>query len=132
MKECRCSAVDGAVVHNGRILLIKRRKEPFKGQWALPGGFIERNESPEEAVKREVAEETGIEVEVVKMLGILGHPDRDPRGVLSIVYLCKPLSTNISPNKEEVEGVKWFDISNPPKMAFDHALVIEWLKKVRG
>ena len=65
-----CLAVDGAIFEDNRILLIKRLKPPFKGFWALPGGFVDVGETVEDACVREMLEETGLEVEVKKIVGV--------------------------------------------------------------
>ncbi|MEM2534555.1 MAG: NUDIX hydrolase, partial [Candidatus Nezhaarchaeales archaeon] len=78
--------VDGVVVRSvGSIVLVRRRRPPYEGYWALPGGFVEYGETVEEAVKREVEEETGLIVDIKGLIGVYSKPDRDPRGhVISI------------------------------------------------
>src|SRR5215203_2202919 len=74
----------------GRILLIRRGTEPYEGYWALPGGFVEVGETLEEAAAREAEEETGLEIEIVRLIGVYSDPDRDPRGHnVSCVYLAR-------------------------------------------
>src|SRR5437762_56298 len=60
----------GFIIENGKLLLVRRAIEPFKGMWDIPGGFLEKNEHPEEALHREMREELSVEVEIIKMIGI--------------------------------------------------------------
>lgn len=119
-------AVDAIVVKNGKILLIRRANEPFKGKWALVGGFVEYGETTENAVKREVEEETGMKVEVKELLGVYSEPKRDPRGhVVSICYIVESKSNEIKIN-EEVKEARFFSLEEIKSMelAFDHAKII--------
>lgn len=104
------------------VLLIKRKYEPFKGKWAIPGGFVLQNESLEEAVERELKEETGIEINYLEQLYTFGNPKRDPRSrVVSIAYfgLIKPSAFKIFANTD-AEEVQWFKIIELPSLSFDH------------
>ncbi|RLI30286.1 NUDIX hydrolase, partial [Candidatus Bathyarchaeota archaeon] len=84
-------AVDVVIVRkDGSIVLIKRKNEPFKDHWAIPGGFVEYGERVEEAAIREAKEETGLEIRIKKLVGVYSDPNRDPRGhVISITYLAE-------------------------------------------
>ena len=83
-------AVDAAVRCNDTVLLIQRGNEPWKGAWALPGGFVDYGEDPRDAVLRELEEETGLKGKIIGLLDARGHPDRDPRKhIVSIVYLVE-------------------------------------------
>lgn len=74
-------AVDTVIIgKNQKIVLIKRKNKPFKGEFALPGGFLEYGETVKEACKREVKEETGLETSLIEMIGVFSDPNRDPRG----------------------------------------------------
>lgn len=116
------------------ILLIKRKNEPYKDCWALPGGFMEINETLDDAVKREVMEETGIDIEksCIKYLNekIFDKPDRDERGrvvtVLSVVVV--PSNTTMTAG-DDADECKWFSLRKLPPLAFDHAEMIEYMKK---
>ncbi|RLI39304.1 NUDIX hydrolase, partial [Candidatus Bathyarchaeota archaeon] len=81
-------AVDVVLIRaDGSLVLVRRGREPFKGMWALPGGFIEYGERAEEAAVREAEEETGLKVRVEGLVGVYSRPDRDPRWhVISIAY----------------------------------------------
>ncbi len=83
-------AVDAAVRYNDTVLLIQRGNEPWKGSWALPGGFVEYGEDPRDAVLRELEEETGLKGTIIRLLDARGNPERDPRKhIVSIVYLVE-------------------------------------------
>jgi len=72
--------VDGILIKNGSILLIQRKHSPFQGTWALPGGFVEYGEKTENAMIREMSEETGLKIKICALLGVYSDPHRDPRG----------------------------------------------------
>ena len=108
------------------VLLIKRGIEPFKGNWALPGGLVLENESLEQAVERELSEETGVTIDYLEQLYTFGTPKRDPRNrVVSVTYfgLVSPNHFKITANTDAAE-VQWFPIHELPKLAFDHNLIL--------
>ena len=109
------------------VLLIKRKYEPFKGKWAIPGGFVLEDESLEEAVERELKEETGIEINYLEQLYTFGNPKRDPRSrVVSIAYfgLIRPSAFKISASTD-AEEVQWFKITELPTLSFDHETILK-------
>jgi 8-oxo-dGTP diphosphatase len=104
------------------ILLIKRDIEPFKNTWALPGGLVGDNETLEEAVQRELKEETGVNINYLEQLYSFGKPHRDPRNrVISITYygLVKPDAFELHADTDAAD-VAWFNIKKLPELAFDH------------
>lgn len=108
------------------VLLIKRKYPPFKGSWAIPGGFVLTNESLEQAVHRELHEETGVELNYLEQLYTFGKPERDPRQrIVSVAYvgLVRPDAHEISA-ATDAQDVKWFDIDKLPKLAFDHKAIL--------
>lgn len=122
--------VDTIIQKNSQILLVKRKNEPFKGYFALPGGFVNEGEKVEEAAKREVMEETSLDVELIDILGVYSDPNRDPRGhIMSTVFIGK-----ISNNKQKVEALAQDDAEETVWMrleeidsislAFDHKKII--------
>ncbi|WP_340819115.1 NUDIX hydrolase [Methanolobus sp. WCC4] len=116
--------VDAVIILNGKIVLIERKNPPFKGRFALPGGFVDIGETVEEAVAREVMEETGLTIEIVKLLGVYSEPSRDPRGhTVSIVFVVR--GNGIPKADSDAKGVHLFDVHDIPEMAFDHNLIIE-------
>lgn len=112
------------------LLLIKRKKDPFKNYWALPGGFLEMDETPLEGVKRELKEETGLEVSELKEVGAFGGIHRDPRGrTITIAYYTFLKDNNISLNaRTDAIELGWFPLEKIPEMAFDHKEIVEEAK----
>jgi len=118
-------AVDGVILHKGRLVLVQRAYEPYKGKFALPGGFVELGEKTEEAVVREAHEETGLKTAVKRLLGVYSAPKRDPRGhVASSVYELKVLGGKLKKN-DEVASIKLFPLNKVPKLAFDHSRIVK-------
>lgn len=116
-----------------KVLLIRRNKAPFKGKYALPGGFVEHHENLEQAVKRELAEETNVKNVFLQQLGAYGELERDPRGrIVSIAFLAL-----ISPDQKLVStkdavGAEWHSTDDLDDIAFDHEKIIEdSLKQLR-
>lgn len=119
--------VDMVVFNENRneILLIKRKNNPFKDCWALPGGFVDENEDLEEAAKRELKEETNVTVSEVVQIGAFGKPGRDPRGhMVSIAFSTQLTSQQDIKPLDDAKEVKWFFINNLPDLAFDHEEII--------
>lgn len=110
------------------LLLIQRKYDPFKGSWAIPGGFVLNDESLEEAVKRELYEETGVEVNYLEQLYSFGKPNRDPRQrIVSIAYFGLVKTTQYQELKAstDAESAAWFAIEKLPKLAFDHKEILQ-------
>tara|TARA_B100001758_G_C18188605_1_gene493374 strand:- start:379 stop:825 length:447 start_codon:yes stop_codon:yes gene_type:complete len=124
-------AVDAAVYHDRKVLLIERGREPFKGKLAFPGGFVEKGENPEDAVLRELAEECGLNGEVVGTMEVRGEPNRDPRGhVVSIVYHVR--ATGNPTAGDDAAKAEWHNVDEirPDQMAGDHFLILENFKQL--
>ncbi len=110
------------------VLLIKRKYEPFKNSWAIPGGFVLENENLEQAVRRELLEETGISVNYLEQLYSFGEPNRDPRQrVISIAYFALVNSKRFATLKAstDAEEAQWFGIGKLPALAFDHKKILQ-------
>jgi len=110
-----------------KLLLIQRKVDPFKGAWALPGGFVRPDEDLEEAVRRELADETGITRLYLEQLFSFGDPKRDPRErVISVAYyaLVKLADHRLRAASDAVD-VAWFPVAELPKLAFDHEKIVE-------
>ncbi len=123
-------AVDCVLVENGDVLMVLRDIEPFKGYWVLPGGHVEDRETVEEALKREMKEELGIEIEILDLVGVFSDPKRDPRGTISIAFLARPLDNNIRLN-EEAREYRWFGWESlPDRIGFDHREIIKRAREV--
>ncbi|MGP8321797.1 MAG: NUDIX domain-containing protein [Methanosarcinaceae archaeon] len=116
--------VDAAIILNGKIVLIKRKKPPYKGMFALPGGFVEIGETTKEATVRESYEETGLLIKIIKLLGVYSDPLRDPRGhTVSVCYLAFGEGDPMAGS--DAEAIELFDITDLPQMAFDHNMIID-------
>jgi 8-oxo-dGTP diphosphatase len=105
-----------------RLLLIQRKIEPFKGRWALPGGFVEIEEDLPEAAARELAEETGLTNVPLEQLCAFGKPGRDPRGrTITVAYFgIAEKDWGQIKAADDAADAQWFDIDRLPSMAFDH------------
>jgi 8-oxo-dGTP diphosphatase len=118
-----------------RVLLVKRGVRPFEGEFALPGGFVQEDESLEEAAARELAEETGTKNIFLEQLYSFGDPKRDPRGrVVTIAYYAL-----ISPDRAQLVAgsdaalAAWYPVAQVPKLAFDHQTILDVaLARLRG
>jgi 8-oxo-dGTP diphosphatase len=109
-----------------KVLLIQRAQEPFKGKWALPGGFVRVSETLDNAARRELAEETGLENVFLEQLYTFGTVNRDPRErVVSVAnYALVKLSDHKAKAATDAANAEWFPISKLPKLAFDHAEIV--------
>lgn len=110
-----------------KILLIKRKHDPFMGKWALPGGFVEIDEELEEGAIRELEEETGLTNIDLTQFKTYGKPGRDPRGrTISVVYYSFINDDQIQVKAgDDASEALWFDLHNLPPLAFDHALILK-------
>ena len=117
-----------------KVLLVKRDVEPFRGKWAIPGGFVKMSESLEDAAKRELEEETGVKDVYLEQLYSFGDPGRDPRGrVITVAYIALINSENIKLRATtDVSEAKWFSIKKVPSLAFDHKRIFDYsLKRLK-
>jgi 8-oxo-dGTP diphosphatase len=119
-----------------RVLLVRRKHDPFAGRWALPGGFVDIDEPIEAAARRELKEETGVDVEgPVEFLAVFGDPDRDPRGrAISIAHVAALPGPPPEPaGADDAEEAAWHDPSQVRGLAFDHdqilAQAVDWLAR---
>ncbi len=120
---------------NISVLLVKRKYEPFQDTWALPGGFVLEDENLEQAVERELTEETGVKFNYLEQLYTFGELGRDPRGrIVSVTYfgLVKPKAFKLSPSTD-AKKAEWFNIQKLPKLAFDHKKILNVaIERLRG
>jgi 8-oxo-dGTP diphosphatase len=122
--DCVVVGIDG---NEMKILLIERGAEPFKGKWALPGGFMEMHESADECALRELKEETGISNVTVQQFYTYSAVDRDPRGrVVTVAYyvVVNIADCHVQPGDDAAKA-EWFSITHLPPLAFDHKQIIE-------
>jgi 8-oxo-dGTP diphosphatase len=117
-----------------KVLLVRRRIEPFKGQFAIPGGFVRDDEDLDEAALRELHEETGVRDVYLEQLYSFGEPERDPRGrVVSVSYFAlisadRPLSAG-----SDAAEARWWPVQELPSLAFDHAGILRYaLERLRN
>jgi 8-oxo-dGTP diphosphatase len=116
-----CAIFDG----NDRVLLIRRGNPPFEGAYALPGGFVEIGETVDEACRREVLEEVGIEVGELRLVGVYSDPARDPRGhTVSIAFLAVLLRASVPRAGSDAAAAEWVEDWRVLKLAFDHARIL--------
>src|SRR3954447_14593123 len=118
-----------------KVLLIQRGLAPFKGKWALPGGFVRVEETIDEAVRRELSEETGLSNVFLEQLYTFGAVDRDPRErVVSVAYYALvKLSRHAARAATDAANARWFSVTQVPKVAFDHAEILETaIERLKG
>lgn len=125
--------VDAVWIRDGRVLLVRRRRPPFRGQWALPGGFVELTETVEEALVREVREETGLSARPQALVGVYSGPDRDPRKpTTSVAFLVTGRSARLRAGDDAAEAA-WVPLDLVEELAFDHAKILadarRWLRR---
>ena len=115
---------DGILIKNQQILLVKRKNQPFKGKWALPGGFVEYEEKTEDTVIREVLEETGLKTKINQLAGVYSDPDRDPRGhTITVAYVLDIIGGELVAG-DDASDVKFFNVKELPDLSFDHSKII--------
>jgi 8-oxo-dGTP diphosphatase len=128
--------VDVIIEEDSMILFARRKKEPFKGHLGFPGGFVNLGETIEEAAKREVKEETSLDIELIGILGVYSDPKRDPRGhIMSTVFIGHSLTNDKSKYKaaaqDDASEIQWIDLSEVDNkaLAFDHKSILLHYKK---
>lgn len=117
-----------------RVLLVRRRIDPYKNSWAIPGGFVLEDESLEQAAKRELMEECGVKNVYLEQLFTFGAPNRDPRGrVITVSYFAiVPAGQKVEAGSDASEA-GWFNLYDLPRLAFDHKQIIEYsLERLRN
>lgn len=123
-------SVDVVVTRDGKaggleILLIRRGSDPYEGMWALPGGFVEEDETLEQAARRELEEETGLRRVKVEQLAAFSDPDRDPRGrTISVAFTASVSSRASVDAGDDAADSRWYPVSKLPKLAFDHRKIV--------
>jgi 8-oxo-dGTP diphosphatase len=110
-----------------KILLIQRGLVPFKGKWALPGGFVRVKEAVDEAARRELLEETGLSNVFLEQLYTFGAVDRDPRErVVSVAYYALvKLAEHPATGASDASAAAWFPVARLPELAFDHIDIVK-------
>jgi 8-oxo-dGTP diphosphatase len=109
---------------SGRVLLIRRGHSPFKGHYALPGGFVDIGETVDDACRRELTEETGLRAGRLRLVGVYSDPRRDPRGhICSAVFLCK-VARGTPKAGDDAAAAEWVADWRKADLAFDHARIL--------
>jgi 8-oxo-dGTP diphosphatase len=117
--------VDGLVLVDGKLVAVLRANPPFQGMPALPGGFLELGETAEQAVVREVREETGLETRVAHLAGVYSDPSRDPRGhTVTLAYALERTGGALAAGSD-AKSIALLDPDRLPTMAFDHARIVK-------
>ena len=119
--------VDTIIIEDNKVILIKRLNNPFKDHWAIPGGFVEYGEKVEDAAVREAKEETGLDIELTKLVGVYSDPDRDPRGhTVTVAFLSKIIGGTLK-SDSDAKDAKFIDINELKnmKLAFDHNEILK-------
>lgn len=107
------------------VLLIQRARPPFEGMWALPGGFVDMDEDVDDAAKRELQEETGLQLDGLEQLRVFGKVGRDPRHrTVTVAYYCVVDSPMPVKGMDDAFCAQWFEVHDLPPLAFDHADII--------
>lgn len=127
--------VDIIIEKDDKVVLIRRKREPFKGKLAIPGGFVNEGELIEDRAIIEAKEETSLDVKLKEILGVYSIPDRDPRGhLMTTVFIAKPISGRVKGGDDAAEA-SWFKLSNKilNEVSFDHKKILmdylKWEKK---
>lgn len=119
-------AADSLVFVGNEVLLVQRKNEPFRGKWAVPGGFVDPDERLEAAARRELEEETGLKNVPLKLFAAYGEPGRDPRGrTVTFVYWARLREKPEAKAADDAEDCRWFDLEHLPGLAFDHDQVLK-------
>ncbi len=127
--------VDIIIVRNPcddpELLLIQRLNPPFKDAWAIPGGFVDMDETCEEAAHRELLEETGLDDIILHQFKTYSDVNRDPRGrTISVVYSGIAKNDSIAQAGDDASSTRWFKLNHLPKLAFDHDnIILEFKEK---
>jgi len=124
--------VDAIVVRRHQLLLVKRGRPPFEGTWALPGGFVEADETIETAVLRELKEETGLDGKIKSFFKVMSVPNRDPRGrVVDCVFVVRVPPTQQPKGGDDAAEARFWPLDDLPPLAFDHPQVVGMFKGSR-
>jgi ADP-ribose pyrophosphatase YjhB (NUDIX family) len=123
--------VDAILQRDSKVLMVRRKKDPFKDHLALPGGFVDEGETVEDAMKREAMEETSLEVEPIDILGVYSDPMRDPRKhIMTVVFVGIIIRGSVKAG-DGVASIEWVELSDIEKqrLAFDHAAILRDYRK---
>lgn len=117
--------VDAVWIHRSRVLLVVRDRPPFQGRWSLPGGFVEAEETVEQAVRRELAEETGLRARPSALVGVYSGPHRDPRGPTTSVAFLMTGRPGPPQGGDDARSAAWVPLRQARALAFDHDRILK-------
>ena len=121
--DCVIFGFDGTKL---QVLLVERGIDPYKGKWAFPGGFMNMDETTEQCARRELKEETGLEIGDVQQVGAYSTVDRDPRGrTITVAYITHIPQILPVTGLDDAAEAKWWPINTLPPLAFDHAQILQ-------
>ena len=127
--------VDGIVERDDKLLLVRRKKDPFKGSLSFPGGKVDEGEKVEDALKRELKEETNFDIEPTDILGVYSDPSRDPRGHRVSITFIATIKSGDAKAADDAESIVWLPINEQQDLDFDHNKILnayrQW-KKTKG
>lgn len=123
--------VDVIIQRDSKVLMVRRKNQPFQGQLALPGGFVNEGETVEDAMKREAVEETSLEVEPIEILGAYSDPKRDPRKHIMTVVFVGIIVGGSAKAGDDAATIEWVELADIERqqIAFDHAMILHDYKK---
>lgn len=130
-----CAITTDCVIcsESGAVVLVRRKNPPFEGHYALPGGFVDEDETVEQACIREAKEETNLDIKNLRLVGVYSSPDRDPRGrTVSAAFLAEADLSNLRAGDDAAE-VELVENWQEAKLAFDHAEILRdaWVTRQR-
>lgn len=115
--------VSGVLIEDGRVLLILRGGEPERGRWALPGGYLDPDETAAQGCEREMLEETGLSVRTTRPIGYFDDPQRSPAQTVAIAFLVERIAGEPVAGDDAADAA-WFALNALPHLAFDHTAVL--------
>ena len=131
-KESPSVMVDAVVIENEKLLLVTRKKDPFKGFLTFPGGKVDEGEKVEDAVKRELREETSLDIEPTDILGVYSDPSRNPRGHrISVAFIAKVIGGEAKPSSD-AESIEWLSVNEIKELGFDHNKILKDYRQWRN
>jgi len=116
--------VDGIIERDDKLLLARRKKDPFKGSLSFPGGKVDEGEKVEDALKRELKEETNFDIEPTDILGVYSDPSRDPRGHRVSITFIATIKSGEAKAADDAESIVWLPINEQQDLAFDHNKIL--------
>jgi 8-oxo-dGTP diphosphatase len=123
-------AVDAVWIRSGTVLLVRRGRPPFRGFWALPGGFVEIRETVEEALVRELREETGLVGRPLGIVGVYSGPDRDPRKPTTSVAFLVGGRGGAPVGADDAAFAQWVPLAKARPLAFDHGRILKDARRI--